>query len=77
MSLPDTLQSFVEEQLASRGNGTSSQYCWELIRRNRDRQRLRGLLLDGAGSATLASTDEGNSQRLRERVRLRAPESAP
>lgn len=77
MSLPDTLQSFVEEQLASRGYGTSRKYDRNLIRRDQDRQRLRRLLLDGAGSAPVSSADEGCFESLCERVRRRAPKSAP
>jgi antitoxin ParD1/3/4 len=50
ISLPDTLKSFIDEQVTQRGYGTSSEYVRELIRRDQDRQQLRGLLLDGAAS---------------------------
>jgi antitoxin ParD1/3/4 len=50
ISLPDSLKSFVDEQVAERGYGTSSEYVRELIRADQDRQRLRKLLLDGAAS---------------------------
>lgn len=43
--LPDSLKSFVDESVASRGYGTSSEYVRELIRRDRDRLQLRALLL--------------------------------
>lgn len=33
-----------------RGYGTNSEYVRELIRRNQDRQKLRGLLLAGAAA---------------------------
>ena len=46
--LPDSLESFVNEQVRSRGYGTSSEYVRELIRKDRDRQRLRSLLVEGA-----------------------------
>ena len=69
ISLPHTLRSFVDEQVASRGYGTASEYVRELLRRDRDRQRLRGLLLDGAASASTAPVDEAYFDGLRERVR--------
>ena len=53
ISLPDTLKSFVDEQVATRGYGTSSEYVRELIRADQDRQRLK-LLLDGASPAAVA-----------------------
>ncbi len=71
ISLPDTLKSFVDRQVASRGYGTSSEYVRELIRRDRDRQRLRGLLLAGADSAPASAADGARFDRLRERVRRR------
>ena len=70
ISLPDALKSFVDQQVGSRGYGTSSEYIRELIRRDRDRQHLRGLLLEGAESAP-ASTADDCFDRLRERARWR------
>ncbi len=51
ISLSDSLKSFVDEQVTTRGYGTSSEYVRELIRRDQDRTRLRGLLLEGAASS--------------------------
>ena len=48
ISLPDTLKAFVDEQVAQRGYGTSSEYVRELIRRDQDRVQLKELLLAGA-----------------------------
>jgi antitoxin ParD1/3/4 len=50
ISLPETLKTFVDEQVVERGFGTSSEYVRELIRKDQDRQTLRGLLLAGAAS---------------------------
>lgn len=50
ISLPETLKAFVDEQVAQRGYGTSSEYVRELIRRDKDRLQLRGQLLAGASS---------------------------
>ncbi|MGB5453362.1 MAG: type II toxin-antitoxin system ParD family antitoxin [Sedimenticolaceae bacterium] len=69
ISLPDTLRSSVDEQVSTRGYGTSSEYVRELIRRDQDRQHLRGLLLEGAASAPTAPVDTGYFEGLRERVR--------
>lgn len=69
ISLPDSLKSFVDEQVAERRYGTSSEYVRELIRKDRDRQQLRGLLLAGAGSASGAPVDSAYFDSLRDRVR--------
>jgi antitoxin ParD1/3/4 len=69
ISLPESLKSFVDEQVSTRGFGTSSEYVRELIRRDLDRQRLRGLLLQGVQSAPAAAADDGYFEGLRARVR--------
>lgn len=72
ISLPETLKSFVDEQVSQRGYGTSSEYVRELIRKDQDRQKLRGLLLAGAASAPAAPADGAHFDRLRDRVRQAA-----
>jgi antitoxin ParD1/3/4 len=74
ISLPDTLKSFVDEQVAQHGYGTRSEYVRELIRQDADRLRLRGLLLDGAASGQAAPADAAYFEALRERVQRRKPE---
>ncbi|MEA3276884.1 MAG: type II toxin-antitoxin system ParD family antitoxin [Pseudomonadota bacterium] len=69
ISLPDSLKAYVDEQVAGRGFGTSSEYVRELIRKDQDRQNLRALLLDGAGSAPTAPADKAYFDALRGRVR--------
>ncbi|MCQ2042590.1 antitoxin ParD1/3/4 [Stutzerimonas kunmingensis] len=69
ISLPETLKSFVDEQVNQRGYGTSSEYVRELIRKDQDRQHLRGLLLAGAASAPTAPVDADYFDSLRDRVR--------
>ena len=69
ISLPDSLKSFVDEQVAGRGYGTSSEYVRELIRADQDRQRLRQLLLDGAASPAGAVADDAYFDSLRDRLR--------
>ncbi len=74
ISLPDSLKSFVDEQVASRGYGTSSEYVRELIRRDQDRMHLRVLLLQGAASAPATEATSAYFDGLRDRVRRRARE---
>ena len=72
ISLPDSLKSFVDEQVTQRGYGTSSEYVRELIRKDADVLRLRGMLLQGAASAPAAPVDASYFSTLRERVKKRA-----
>lgn len=69
VSLPGTLKSFVDDQVADRGFGTCSAYIRELIRRDRDRQHLRGLLLEGGESPPTVTVDEVYFENLRAGVR--------
>ena len=70
ISLPEALKAFVDEQVADKGYSTSSEYVRELIRRERDKERLRQLLLDGAASPQTAVADAAYFDGLRDRVRL-------
>ena len=72
ISLPDSLKSFVDEQVTQRGYGTSSEYVRELIRKDQERLHLRRLLLVGASSAPDVSADTHYFEGLRERVRKSA-----
>ena len=76
ISLPDTLKSFVDEQVSQRGYGTSSEYVRELIRKDQDRLQLRGLLLAGAASAPTVPADASYFDGLRDRVRKAAKPAA-
>ena len=69
VSLPDSLKDFVEDQVSARGYSTSSEYVRELIRKDQDRQRLRGLLLEGAASPQAVAADADYFDALRGRVR--------
>ncbi len=68
ISLPDSLKTFVDEQVSQRGYGTSSEYVRELIRKDQERQHLRGLLLEGAASAPAAPADAAYFEGLRRRI---------
>ena len=69
ISLPDSLKAFVDEQVSQRGYGTSSEYMRDLIRKDQDRLRLRGLLLEGAASGQAAPVGSAYFEGLRHRVR--------
>lgn len=71
ISLPGPLKTFVDEQVASGGYGTSSEYVRELIRRDQDRKQLRGLLLDGAASPAGRPVSAAHFERLRKGIRRR------
>lgn len=68
ISLPESMKSFVDEQVSERGYGTSSEYVRELIRKDQDRQQLRGLLLTGAASAPTEPVGADYFKSLRARV---------
>ena len=72
ISLPDSLKSFVDEQVSQHGYSTSSEYVRELIRKDQDRSRLRTLLLQGAESAPGRPVDRTYFDTLRDRVQRRA-----
>ncbi len=76
ISLPDTLKSFVDEQVSQRGYSTSSEYVRELIRKDQDRLHLRELLLAGAASTSATKADDAYFESLRNRVR-RSAKTAP
>jgi antitoxin ParD1/3/4 len=77
ISLPDSLKAFVDEQVDRRGYGTSSEYVRELIRKDQDRQRLRGLLVSGAESSPSATADAAYFEKLRKTVRTAKPRRRP
>jgi antitoxin ParD1/3/4 len=76
ISLPDTLKSFVDEQVSQGSYSTSSEYVRELIRKDQDRLHLRGLLLAGAASAPAGPADSAYFEGLRDRVRKAARDGA-
>ncbi len=72
ISLPDTMKSFVDEQVSQRGYGTSSEYLRDLIRRDQDRQQLRCLLLAGAAAPVVQEATPAYFNALRQQVRAKA-----
>ena len=68
ISLPESLKSFVDQQVRSRGYNSPSEYVRELIRTDQDHQHLRGLVLEGAASPPAAIANSDYFGQLRERV---------
>lgn len=68
ISLPGALKSFVDQQVKNEGYGTSSEYVRELIRRDRDRASLRGMLLEGLNSGIAGEADAAYFADLRVRA---------
>jgi antitoxin ParD1/3/4 len=73
ISLPDDLKSFIDEQVAAHAYGSTSEYLRELIRKQRDIEKLRNMLLEGinSGPGELVTPDTFKKMRqeLRQRVR--------
>ena len=73
ISLPEALKDFIDQQVSSRGFGTSSEYVRELIRKDQERLYLRGLLLAGASTQPTAAVDAAYFTALRDRINRRPP----
>lgn len=72
ISLPDDLKAFVDAQVAEHAYGSSSEYLRELIRKQRDVEKLRGLLMDGINSGPPIPMEADFFDKLREKARARA-----
>ena len=44
ISLPDELKQFIDAQVSEHGYGSTSEYLRDLIRKQRDVEKLRGML---------------------------------
>lgn len=71
ISLPDPMKTFIDEQVAAHGYGSSSEFLRDLVRREQDRQQLRGLLLEGAASPLGEVADDAYFDKVREQIRTR------
>ena len=69
ISLPESLKTYVDQQVDTRGYGTSSEYVRELIRKDQDIQKLRNLLMDGAASPQGAESNSAYFEGLRNRIK--------
>lgn len=74
ISLPDSMRTYVEEQVANGGYGTASEYFRELVRNDQKRkaqERLEVLLLEGLNSGTATGITAQDWQDIRQTVRKR------
>ena len=72
ISLPDELKQFVDAQVAEHAYGSASEYLRELIRKQRDVEKLRQMLLDGANSGPATPMEPDFFDKMRERAHARA-----
>lgn len=72
ISLPVELKEFVDQQVAEHGFGSTSEYLRDLIRKQRDIAKLRGMLLDGANSGPGKVIDDAWFDELRARAKRRS-----
>jgi antitoxin ParD1/3/4 len=76
ISLPEELKVFVDQQVSGGGYTSTSEYVRELLRRERDRAMLRGLLLEGMNSPLVGEADAAYFDGLRRGIRERAAAKA-
>lgn len=65
ISLPQTLEAFIERQVARGEYGSASQYVRELIRREYDRMQIRQRLHSGSESSLRSVADDAYFEGLR------------
>lgn len=71
ISLPDSMRIYVENQVASGGYSTASEYFRQLVRADQKRQaneRLEALLLEGLESGTATPMSDKDWQEVRSAV---------
>lgn len=70
VSLPDELRNFVDDRVRESGYASTSEYVRDLIRRDRDRQHLRQLIVEGLQSEVAGPADEAYFESLRQRTSI-------
>lgn len=68
VSLPDELKDFVDDRVDRSGYGSTSEYVRDLIRRDRERQHLRQLIMEGLESEPAGPADEAYFEGLRRQI---------
>ncbi len=71
ISLTDDLKQFVDAQVSAQGYASTSEYLRDLIRKQRDVERLREILLEGANAGPGRIADETFFAELRDIARGR------
>jgi antitoxin ParD1/3/4 len=67
ISLSSELKQFVDSRIQTAAYSTSSEYLRDLIRKDRDREQLRSLIMAGLQSPDAGPADERFVDSLRER----------
>ena len=68
VSLPDELKDFVDGRVGRSGYGSTSEYVRDLIRRDRERQHLRQLIVEGLESEVAGPVDDAYFEGLRRKI---------
>ncbi len=68
ISIPDSLRDHVEQKVKQGLYSTNSEYVKELIRKDLEREQLRGLIMDGINSPVGSVIDEKYLASLKRRV---------
>lgn len=72
ISLPESLKSFVDTQVADGDYTSSSEYVRDVLRKEQDRVRLRELLLEGAASPVSETVwNAEHFEKMRERIKAK------
>lgn len=72
ISLPESMRTYVEEQVASGGYGSASEYFRELVRLDKKRkatERVEAMLLEGLNSGNATSMTDEDWEDVRQAVR--------
>mgnify|MGYP001791397310 FL=1 len=72
ISLPESMRTYVEEQVASGGYGSASEYFRELVRLDKKRkatERVEAMLLEGLNSGNVTSMTDEDWEDVRQAVR--------
>lgn len=72
ISLPDELKQFIDAQVSEHGYGSTSEYLRDLVRKQRDVEKLRGILLEGVSSGPATPMEPDFFDKMRERAHARA-----
>jgi antitoxin ParD1/3/4 len=74
ISLPESMRTWIDEQVAKGGYGTASEFLRQLIReaqRQQSEDRLEALLLQGLDSGPATEMTNADWDRLKQRARER------
>jgi antitoxin ParD1/3/4 len=68
IAFPDALKAFIDEQVAARGYASASDYLTDLVRREQEVHRFRGLIQEGLDSGPGEIVDDAWLDALRAEI---------